>query len=337
MSNKTQAQLLKSASNAINGKTSIEANYALITKTFNQLVQDDILRLLAPNASVAEIAAKLYMEKKQTFLDNNIAIGQLAIAMNNFRKSIESQYKLDFSILKEEIYTEIGKTSFSKEEMLQSVKAAQDEMKENVAPVILNFLNEQTNKIIDQYYIDHPEKTMNKAKETNTNEIKPEDLPTDAAGNVAAATQDTGTVSIISPMPEPLKNAVVGEQVVVGDKTVEVIEENVPDLSTPRARFLHRMGKAMDEVAVKETKWHTGSHCHDLDPTADVNAAVEYLEEIKDDKELTGTSRDMLVKFGEKLVTHQTKKLVKEDEARAKYDPNSMKFKIMNMFAFTAY
>lgn len=318
MSNKTQAQLLKSATNAINGNTNTATKVELMNKAFPFLTTEDFEKLVAPTASPVELAAKLYLAKKQEFLNANVTIGQLAIAMNYFRKSIETQYGLDFNGLRTEIIEEIVKINPTKEEIQQSIAEAHDEMKDKVPTAMMNFLAAKTTEIIDQYYIDHPETGMKKetqATETPAVEVK--------------VITPTATVEVA-----PEKATVILEH---NGKEIEVNDTPAPDLSTPRARFLHRMGQAMDKVESNDKAWRTGTHCHDFDPNANVDACVKYIEEVKADPELNETCKSAFVTVGEKVLAHHTKRLVKDDEARENYDPNSFKFKLLNFFGATAY
>lgn len=345
MSNKTQAQLLKSAATAINTNTADEAKKAeLLKKTFVFLTLDDIKRLTAPNASVVELAAKIYLAKKSEFLDANVTIGQLAIAMNHFRKGIESQYGFDFKGLKEVVVSEISQHNFSSEEIKQAMLDAYNEMNEQVPEVVLTFLHLKTNEVIDQYYLDHPEVNMKQVKETPTVEVtatktvvtvevKPEDLPKDVTGKVAEVILDN-TATDVRPLPRAIAQVI--ETVVVETPATPVVE-STPDLSSPRARFLQRMGKAMDKVEKNDKAWGTGSHHHDLNPTLKVDTVIETIGKIEADTKLNEDNKENLLKAAEGLLAYRTKCLVKEDEARASYKPNSFKFNLMNLFGLTVY
>lgn len=319
MSNNTQAQLIKTANKALNSNNVNDAQKAqMMKKVFALLDLATVTKLTEESTSVTDLAVKLFLARKDEFINANVTIGTLAIAMNHFRKSVETQYKFDFSGLKDEIVSEITKHNYTLEEVKASIAEAYVDMKDEVAEVVVSFLSNKTNEIIDEYYKAHPETGMK--KETQATETPVVEVTVVTPNATIDVTPEKTTVKLEH-----------------NGKEIQVIDEPAPDLSTPRARFLHRMGQAMDKVESNDKAWRTGAHCHDFDPNANVDACVKYIEEVKADPELNETCKSAFVTVGEKVLAHHTKRLVKEDEARENYDPNSFKFKLLNFFGATAY
>lgn len=319
MSNNTQAQLIKSVNKALNSNNVNDAQKAqMMKKVFVLLDLATVTKLTEESTSVTDLAVKLFLARKAEFLNENITIGTLAIAMNHFRKSVESQYKFDFSGLKDEIVSEIVKHNYTLEEVKTSIADAYVEMKGEAAEVIITFLSNKTNEIIDEYYKAHPETGMK--KETQATETP--------VVEVSVVTPNA-TIDVT-----PEKTTVKLEH---SGKEIQVIDEPAPDLSTPRARFLHRMGKAMDQVEKNDKSWGTGSHHHDLNNTLKVEASLEAIEKHIADETLKPEVKARLVATGERVLAGHTKRLVKEDEAREGYKPESFKFKLLNFFGATVY